>query len=191
VSAGIAWGLAARLLADGATPAVVAEEAGGTAAQIMRRRRDDRGFRRWIEEARHDPTAPPADAESRAVRHLLTLAHQGDPRALAWLARHRQTRPRAEEGLSLEEILAKLTPDELADFVALGDDGPVEPGDEDGDVAGDGPGDDPADDGGDAGETPASGHARSALGTPPPGAPAPPTPRYPPPVLCPRWWEGS
>jgi hypothetical protein len=119
---GIDWGRAARLLAEGAGLARVAEIAGGTPLQIGRRWRHDPRFRRWIEEARGDPPAP--DPEARLARWLLIEAHRGNPRALLHLARAPKRARPDDDHPTLEEVLAGLDPQQLEAFQRMTHDWP-------------------------------------------------------------------
>jgi hypothetical protein len=122
VTHAIDWGLAARLLAGGATPAETARRAGGTPALIARRQRECPRFRAWI--AAGDR---PDDADARTARRLEIEARHGNTRVLLHLARQRQ-RPRRDEEESAEEVLerifARLTPAEVEAFRGMTHDWP-------------------------------------------------------------------
>ena len=122
------WHQAAELLAQGLTPAAVAERVGCSPAALARRRKNDAVFQTWMTRCRAaaaEPDEHPLADLSQTLREAIEKeVSAGNVRVILWLAdRLKLVTPPSERTpeRELRQILGGLTSEELSEFEELRD----------------------------------------------------------------------
>ena len=122
------WHQAAELLAQGLTPAAVAERVGCSRAALARRRKNDAVFQTWMTRCRAaaaEPDEHPLADLSQTLREAIEKeVSAGNVPVILWLAdRLKLVTPPSERTpeRELRQILGGLTSEELSEFEELRD----------------------------------------------------------------------